>query len=208
MDLVRTSVAPVVWTGGGEPLGLPGTGKLTRRIVDCGRSVFLETDGYYLRQRIHEFRPVSQLFLTLKFYGLQRSNDLRAGREGTFGRAMEGIRTAKLSGFLICGHVLVDEATDLGELPELREKLLGMDADGLFVSAAPGAQSGANRDTETMARKLNEARRIFESSGWGAFAHLLEEETRNHAERAESRRENGRTSEQAEDVAEEGVEVR
>jgi len=208
LDLVRGSGAPAVWIGGGEPLEHPGTGKLTRRIVDCGRTVFLETDGYYLRQRIHEFRPVSRLFLTLKFYGLRRSNDLRAGREGTFGRAVEGIRTAKLSGFLICPHILVDAATDLGELPELRDKLLGMDADGLLVSPAPGARSSANREKEAVGRKLTEARKIFGDLGWRMFARLLDEETRNEPARAERGHESGQASEHTGQVADEGVEVR
>jgi hypothetical protein len=206
LDLVRASAAPVVWIGGSEPLSHSGTGKLARRIVDCGRAVFVETDGYFLRQRIHEFRPVSRLFLTVKFYGLQRSSDLRAGRDGTFGRAIEGIRTAKLSGFLICGYVLVDAETDLGEVAQWKEQLLGMDADGLLVSAAPGALSGENRDKEIAARKLMEARKMIESRGWGVFSRLIEKEFRSVQETARIDV-SGRTSE-AEDVAEEGVEVR
>jgi MoaA/NifB/PqqE/SkfB family radical SAM enzyme len=208
LDLVRASDAPVVWIGGSEPLAHPGTGKLARRIADCGRTVFVQMDGFYLRQRIHEFRPVSRLFLTLDFYGLQRSNDLRAGRDGTFGRAIEGMRTAKLSGFLICGHVLVDAETDLGEVAQLREQLLAMDADGLFASVAPRALREENRTKEIVERKLMETRKIVESGGWEAFSRLMEKEFRGVQEKARGARESGRTSEQREDVAEEGVEVR
>jgi MoaA/NifB/PqqE/SkfB family radical SAM enzyme len=205
VGLVQASGAPVVWIGGSEPLDHPGVGRLTRRIVDCGRTVFVETDGFFLRQRIHEFRPVSRLHLTLKFYGLQRSNDARVGRDGAFGRAIEGIRTAKLSGFLICGHVLVDVETDLGQIARLKEQLLRMDADGLLVSAAPGAFSVTREDTEA---KLQEARKIVESRGWGMFGRLLERESRALRTREQSARESHGISQPAADEREEGVEVR
>lgn len=207
LDLVRASAAPVVWIRGREPLAHPGAGKLVRRIVDGGRTVFLETDGFYLRQRIHEFRPVSRLFLTLKFHGLERMNDLRAGRNGTFGRALEGIRAAKLSGFLICGHVLVDAATDLSELAQLKEQLLGMDADGLLASTAPGVLNTANHDRKVVEQKLREAQKMLESRGWGTLARLLDTESRSVQENPRGMRDSERTSQPAENVREEGVEV-
>jgi hypothetical protein len=208
LDAVRASDAPVVWIGGHEPLAHEGTGKLVRRTVDCGRTVFLETDGFYLRQRIHEFRPVSRLFLTLKFYGVQQSHDLRVGRPGVFGRALEGIRAAKLSGFLICAHVLVDGATDLREVAQLKEQLLGMDVDGLLVSAAPEAPLGAeNRAREIVGQKLIEARRLI-GGGWAVFSRLIEKEFQGVREPESGTREIGASSQQEEGVAEEGVEVR
>ena len=205
LDMVQASAAPVVWIGGSEPLLHPAIGKLARRIVDCGRTVFLETDGFYLRQRIHEFRPVSRLFLTLKFYGLQLSHDIRAGRAGAFERAVEGMRTAKLSGFLICAHALIDERTNLDEMAQLREQLLGMDADGLLVSAAPGALNAANRERGSLERKLHEARKLIGNRGWEAFSRLMVTGARDKQDTAGRARESGQAAQQAAEVREEGV---
>lgn len=202
---VDASRAPVVWIGGSDPLAFPGVGQLARRIVDCGRTVFVETDGFYLRRRIHEFRPVSRLYLTPRFYGLQRSNDLRVGREGTFGRAIEGIRAAKLSGFLICGHVLVDAKSDLNKVAQLKELLLGMDADGLVVSSEPEALSS---DKEALDQKLREARKMVESKGWGAFGRLLEHESSQIQTIKRNAGVTNRILQLAADQQQEGVEVR
>jgi organic radical activating enzyme len=171
LDIVHASAAPIVWIGGAEPLQQPAIGSLVRRIADSGRTVFVETDGVLLRRRIHEFRPVSRVFVTVKFHGLEQSHDLRAGRSGVFRAAVEGIRTAKLSGFLICAHALVDAETRLEDIAELKEYLGALDADGFLVSAAPDA---ANRETEILRKKVNEARRLIASPGWERFSRLLE----------------------------------
>src|SRR2546430_8126705 len=93
--LVCNAPAPVVWIGGSEPLLHPEMGQLTRCIAAIGRDVFLETDGALLRRRIHEFRPVSRLFLTIQWNGLERWHDVRAGRAGAFQAALDGMRVAR-----------------------------------------------------------------------------------------------------------------
>src|ERR1700676_2107844 len=65
LSRVRASSAPVVWIGGYSPLQHARIGHLAREIVDCGRTVFVEMDETLLRRRIHEFRPVSRLYLVL-----------------------------------------------------------------------------------------------------------------------------------------------
>ena len=60
------SRSPVIWIGGSEPLCHPGIAHLVRAITQSGHFVFLETTGTFLRRRIHEFQPVSRLFLTVR----------------------------------------------------------------------------------------------------------------------------------------------
>src|SRR5207245_410781 len=70
---IISSRSPVVWIGGSEPLHHPGISHLVRAITQTGHFVFLETDGTLLRRRIHEFQPVSRLFVTVRFEaGAQR----------------------------------------------------------------------------------------------------------------------------------------
>lgn len=205
LGLVGAIPTPVVWIGGSEPLSHSAVGRLAGRIVNCGRTVFVETDGFHLRQRIHEFQPVSRLYLTLKFYRLQHSSDSWVGRQGAFGRAIEGIRAAKLSGFLICGHVLVDAGTDLNEVAQMRNQLVEMDADGLFVSAAPGTGSATKEDTQS---KVQEARKIVESHGWGTLGRMLDRESQEAQARRQRPSTTDRILQPAADEQEEGVEVR
>ena len=76
-------------------------------------TVFIEIDGTLLRRRIHEFRPVSRLYLVLPLNGLEAAHDLRAQHPGNFRATIESIRTAKLSGFHICVETKIFADTQL-----------------------------------------------------------------------------------------------
>jgi hypothetical protein len=176
LDAVRRSSAPVVWIGGAEPLLHPEIGRLARRIVDTNRHVFVQTNGALLRHRLHEFRPVSRLFLTMQFEGFEQRHDRRARREGAFRDAVEGIRAAKLSGFLVCAQVALHADTELSEFDQLRVYLEARDVDGFVVT--PGndyskATAGQmeNRDLQ---RKLRVVRDQIRSRRWRLFSWLLE----------------------------------
>ena len=171
---VRASGAPVVWIGGAEPLQHPEMGQLARCIAGHGQHVFLETNGILLRRRIHEFRPVSRLFLTVQLDGLERSHDFRAGRAGAFQLALEGIRAAKLSGFLICVHARIDAESKVAEIAELIQFARALDVDGFVIAHAAGALNVANRDGDALRQKTAEARKLIGSRWWEIFSQLVE----------------------------------
>jgi hypothetical protein len=171
---VQSSAAPIVWIGGSEPLDQPAIGTLARRITDAGRTVFVETNGVLLRRRIHEFRPVSRLFVTVKFHGLEQSHDLHSGHSGAFRAAVEGIRTAKLSGFLICAHALIDADSLIKDIVQLKEYLAALDADGFLISAAPLPANSTDRDAEILRKKVSDARNLITSPGWQRFSRALD----------------------------------
>ena len=170
---VRNASAPVVWIGGSEPLLHPEMGQLTRCIAGTGRDVFLETDGALLRRRIHEFRPVSRLFLTIQWNGLERSHDVRAGRAGAFQAALEGMRVARLSGFLICVHARVHAETALGEMAESIHFARSLDVDGIVISSANGGSNSANAEATDLQQKIVEARKLIGSKWWESFSRLV-----------------------------------
>ena len=171
---VRSSAAPVVWIGGPEPLLHPEMGQLTRCIAGHGQHVFLETDGALLRRRIHEFRPVSRLFLTVRLNGLEPSHDLRAGRADAFRLALEGIRAAQLSGFLTCVHARIDGETKLGEIAELLRFAGTLDVDGFVISQAAESLNAANLDGKALKQKTVEARKLIGNRWWELFSQLVE----------------------------------
>jgi MoaA/NifB/PqqE/SkfB family radical SAM enzyme len=154
----------------------PEIGRLARRIVDAKRHVFVQTSGALLRRRIHEFRPVSRLFLIVRFEGFEQRHDRRARREGAFRDALEGIHAAKLSGFLVCAQVALHADTELGEFDQLRAYLEARDVDGFVVTPANGfskAMAG-QMENPTLQRKLRAARDQIRSRRWQLFSRLLE----------------------------------
>ena len=176
LSAIHASSAPVVWLGGPEPLLHPEIGRLARRIVDASRHVFVTTDGALLHRRIHEFRPVSRLFLTMQFHGKEELHDRRTGRDGAFRDALNGIRTAKLSGFLVCAQITVYPDMEVAEVGKLREILTLRDVDGFVVCPAQHGRGKLPRgENVTMERKLNEAQALIPSRRWRWFSRLLNE---------------------------------
>ena len=206
LDCVRRSSAPVVWIGGAEPLLHPEMGQLTRCIAGIGRHVFVETDGALLRRRIHEFRPVSRLFLVFKLHGLETAHDLRARLPGAFQAAMEGLRVARLSGFLTCVHARIDEETKLSDVAELIRYAKTLDVDGVVISPAGNANS-ASRSGEALRRKTAEARKLIGNRWWEFFSQLVGPVLGGDVETVRSAENNGAGIEAEADTNEEGVRI-
>ncbi len=171
---VISSRSPVVWIGGSEPLHHPGIAHLVRAITQSGHFVFLETEGTLLRRRIHEFQPVSRLFLTVRLEAgalLRASNSLQPS---AFELAVEGVRAARLSGFLICVHARVAPETEISKAAELIHFAYSLDVDGSVISPARGESNSAYPAAETVQRRTAEARKRIGSNWWESFSRLVE----------------------------------
>jgi MoaA/NifB/PqqE/SkfB family radical SAM enzyme len=166
---VRSIASPVVWLGGTEPLFHPEIGSAANAIVESDRYTFVHTSGYNLRQRIHEFRPDSRLFLALEFAGREEAHNRAVGRPDAFSRSMEAIRAAKLSGFLIAAHVTVAPETDACDVGELIEFLDKKDVDGFVVTSA-GHAAGDSSLADTLA----DVRAMIRCVRWENFSKVLE----------------------------------
>jgi len=203
---INASRSPVVWIGGSEPLHHAGISHLVRAITQTGHFVFLETDGTLLRRRIHEFQPVSRLFLTVRLESGPRSGISKSTRTNAFELAIEGIRAARLSGFLICAHSRVHEQTEQAALAGLVQFAQSLDVDGIVIS--PANDRSANRDTAALQEKTAEARKLVGSKWWESFSRLVEPVlsavSRGRVQRNE---ETGATREQETHANEEGVRV-
>jgi MoaA/NifB/PqqE/SkfB family radical SAM enzyme len=172
LSFVRDSAAPVIWIGGPDPLLHPEIAQLTRCINGHGQHVFLETDGALLRRRIHEFRPVSRLFLTVPLNGLEKSHDLRAAHPGAFRNAVKALQAARLCGFLTCIHAHVHDDTDLNDIAALLAFANTLDVDGFVIS--PAAPSSANPRSASLQQKTAEARNLIGNRWWQFFSRLAE----------------------------------
>lgn len=158
--------SPIVWIGGSEPLERAEIARVSYALAAAGRHVFLSTDGILLRRRIHEFQPSSHLYLTFRFDGTQSSHDRRAGREGAFQAALDGIQTARRSGFLLCAQLILHEDSDAVEPAMLRDELRKLNLDGFLIS--PAARS------RELASKVADVRHRLLTPRWAQFSRLLD----------------------------------
>jgi hypothetical protein len=159
MQGILESLAPFIWIGGSEPLDHPGIAHFVRAIAQSGHYAFLETNGILLRRRIHEFQPLSQLFLTIRLDTLQMpESDL----------VVEGLRAARLSGFFRLVHSIVSESSDLASLKALSSFIGKCDLDGWVITAGSADQATA--------AKAAKARSLIPSAFWRRFSGLVERE--------------------------------
>jgi hypothetical protein len=194
--------SPVVWIGGNEPLHHPGTAHLVRAITGSGHFVFLETDGTLLRRRIHEFQPVPRLFLAVCLE-LGAGNPTSQGqRAGASELAAEGVRAARLSGFLICVHTRVNAETELPAIAELIQFARALDVDGIVITSENGSANGA-----AVERKTAEARKLIGSKWWESFSRLVEPVLSGERNAVRGVSESGQRVENEAHASEEGVKV-
>jgi MoaA/NifB/PqqE/SkfB family radical SAM enzyme len=172
LEHVSQTGSPVIWLSGTEPLLYPEIGRLANGLVELNRHVFLHTDACQLRQRIHEFRPDSRLFLTAEFAGREGAHNRAMDCKDAFQRTIEGIRAAKLSGFLVAAHFTVTSETDPCQIGELIESLDNRDVDGFIVSTG-GKASAAH--IPTLSESLDDTRAMIRCGRWENFSRLLED---------------------------------
>ena len=204
---LNSSRSPVIWIGGSEPLEHPGISHLVRALTQTGHFVFLETDGTLLRRRIHEFQPVPRLFLTVRLDTREPGRSAKSPRSNAFDMAAEGMRAARLSGFLLCVHARVQAETELAEIAHLIEFAQSLDVDGMVISRPNYASAPSSADSIAVEQKTAEARHLVPSPWWRSFSRLVEPVLANEysmAQKAEPQ-----TDHQQEDshANEEGVKV-
>jgi len=170
--ILSQSSSPVFWIGGSdEPLQHISIGRIVSELNRAKRTVFLHTSGARLRQRIHEFRPDSRLYLTVELTGREAAHDAACAQAGAYRRIIEGVRAAKLSGFHVCAHVTVTENSDVCEAGELFEDLARFDIDGFIVSTGGRGLIASNPG---LTQNLSEIRSLIRSGPWENVSKLLE----------------------------------
>ena len=204
---INSSRSPVVWIGGSEPLHHPGVSHLVRAIAQTGHFVFLETDGTNLRRRIHEFQPTSQLFLTVRLEPGTQGHASKGLRSDAFELASEGIRAARLSGFLICVNVHVHSETKLREMADLIQFARSLDVDGIVITPANSGTNGVAPDAAALQRKTAEARKLIGSMWWESFSRIVEPVVTGESSAARNVGDTGVGIEQETQENEEGVRV-
>ena len=150
---------------------------------------------------------MSRLFLTIRLepaVALRTSKSLPAG---ALQLAVEGMRAARLSGFLICACVRVYAETELSEIAEMIQFARSQDVDGIVVSSATAEWNSANPENVALVGKTAEARKLIENRWWESFSQLVEPVVGRERRGELSGKETGVRREQESHVKEEGVRV-
>jgi hypothetical protein len=161
----------MIWIGGAETLEHPEIPKFTNALAASGREVFLQTDGKFLRRRVHEFQPSPRFRFALHFtdagiYAPENAD------------VVEAIRIAKLSGFLTVGFTTLQTASELENSIALHSQLKKLDLDGTLILASDETPE-CERVVAAARSRLLDGRwsnmsRLFNSAALPTFDHADE----------------------------------
>jgi len=165
--------APVVWIGEANLFSIRRWDSWTRCIAGTGRDVFSgDRRRSFFGGAFTNFRPVSRLFLTIQWNGLERSHDVRAGTRGRVpGSARRNAWLRGLSGFLICVHALFSRRRLHWERwPSQSTLARSLDVDGnCDFERERGDRTPRIRKRRTCSRKSWKARKLIGSKWWESF---------------------------------------
>jgi len=138
--------APVVSICGGEPMLYPEIAKLSAALVERNKTIYLCTNGMFIKKRLKEFKPAEKFYFNVHLDGMEKNHDISVEREGVFREAIEGIKAAKAAGFKVSSNTTVYRETDMAEIEELFEYLAQLNVDAHTIAPAYGYSAVNNRD--------------------------------------------------------------
>jgi hopanoid biosynthesis associated radical SAM protein HpnH len=154
--------APIVSICGGEPMLYPHLPALIRELVARNKTIYLCTNGMFLRKKIADYTPNGKFFINVHLDGLEKNHDIAVEKPGVFKEAVEGIKAAKAAGFKVCTNTTIYRETDMIEIDELFTFLRQFGVDGHLVAPAFGYSAVNERDIFMTRDDVHEKFREFQ----------------------------------------------
>lgn len=155
MNAVDECGAPMVSIPGGEPLLHPEIREIVTGLVERKKYIYLCTNAILLKQKLEEgwFTPSKYLTFSVHMDGLQENHDFAVCRDGTYVKAMKGIRKAVEMGFRVTTNTTLFEGADPNACREFFDEMMEVGVEGMMVSPgyaydkAPDQSGFLNRRT-------------------------------------------------------------
>ncbi|HMN97398.1 MAG TPA: adenosyl-hopene transferase HpnH [Phycisphaerales bacterium] len=128
--------APMVSIPGGEPLLHPEIDRIVEALVGMRKYVYLCTNALLLKEKLDAglFRPSKYLTFSVHMDGLEEEHDFAVCREGTYARAIEGIRLAVARGFRVTTNTTLFDGADPNAVRAFFDEMMGLGVEGMMLS--------------------------------------------------------------------------
>jgi len=153
--------APMVSIPGGEPLLHPEIRGIVEGLVARGKYVYLCTNALLLKEKLEAglFRPSKYLTFSVHMDGLAEEHDFAVCREGTYAKAIEGIRLAVRMGFRVTTNTTLFEGADPNAVRAFFDEMMALGVEGMMLSPGYAYDKAPN---QTGFLKRRETNRLFE----------------------------------------------
>ena len=128
--------APMVSIPGGEPLLHPQIREIVEGLVARRKYVYLCTNALLLKEKLEAglFRPSKYLTFSVHMDGLEEHHDFAVCREGTYRRAVDGIRLAVGMGFRVTTNTTLFEGADPNAVRGFFDEMMELGVEGMMLS--------------------------------------------------------------------------
>ena len=150
--------APLVSIPGGEPLMHPQIAEIVEGLVARKKYVYLCTNGLLLKEKIGQFRPSKYFSFVVHMDGLREHHDFAVCREGTYDKAVEGIREALQRGFRLTTNTTLFDGADAKSVRAFFDEMMDLGVEGMMLSPGYTYDKAPDQD-HFLSRK--KTRRLF-----------------------------------------------
>jgi hopanoid biosynthesis associated radical SAM protein HpnH len=128
--------APMVSIPGGEPLLHPQIAEIVRGLVARRKYVYLCTNALLLKEKLEEglFKPSKYLTFSVHMDGQEENHDFAVCREGTYRKAVEGIRLAVQMGFRVTTNTTLFKGADPNSVRAFFDEMMALGVEGMMIS--------------------------------------------------------------------------
>jgi hopanoid biosynthesis associated radical SAM protein HpnH len=135
-DAVEECGAPMVSIPGGEPLLHPDIKEIVEGLVARGKYIYLCTNALLLKEKLEAglFKPSKYLTFSIHMDGEQENHDFAVCREGTYAKAVEGIRLAVEMGFRVTTNTTLFEGADPNSVRAFFDEMMALGVEGMMLS--------------------------------------------------------------------------
>ncbi len=154
--------APMVSLPGGEPLLHPQIREIVEGLVARRKYIYLCTNALLLKEKLEAgwFTPSKYLTFSVHMDGQQEHHDFSVCRDGTYEKAVEGIRLAVEMGFRVTTNTTLFDGADPNSCRAFFDEMMDLGVEGMMVS--PGYAYPKAPDQSHFLAERKRTNRLFE----------------------------------------------
>ena len=163
--------APMVSIPGGEPLLHPEIREIVQGLVERRKYIYLCTNAILLKEKLEAgwFTPSKYLSFSVHLDGLQEHHDFAVCRDGTYEKALAGIRKAVEMGFRVTTNTTLFEGADPNACRAFFDELMEVGVEGMMISPGYAYDKAPDQSGFLKRRETNELFEMILSNrkkGW------------------------------------------
>lgn len=150
--------APMVSIPGGEPLLHPDIKAIVEGLVARKKYIYLCTNALLLKEKLEAgwFKPSKYLTFSVHMDGQEEHHDFAVCREGTYAKAIEGIRLAVQMGFRVTTNTTLFQGADPNSVRQFFDEMMELGVEGMMLSPGYAYDKAPDQKNFLERRRTNE----------------------------------------------------